>query len=178
MASREQFFQHRNNIEALEKLEREFSNSVIINIVGKNIDKELDAALKKMSFCYYNKNAQFLDAAFMQTSTTSRPATTTTPRVPITKATTTSASKSALENPSETCQASCPEIFSFWNFENSCPAHCVSRNRRESATCEVVERIQNVQMQDGCVANNLRLKVCAGPCNDVRFNFLFNFRFY
>merc|ERR1712037_159620 len=172
---REQFFKHRNNLEAIEKLEGDFLNSVFINIIGQNSDEELDDALKNLSFCYYNKNVQFLDAAFMQTSTTSKPAV-TTPTVAATATTTettkSSTSKPALETPSESCQASCPEIFSFWNFEKSCPAHCVSRNRRESVSCELVEKIQTVQMQDGCVAENLRLKVCSGPCDheDVEFD--------
>ena len=175
MERRKQFFKHRNNLEAIENLEGDFLNSVIINIIGQNPDEELDDALQNLSFCYYNKNVQFLDAAFMQTSTTSKPAV-TTPTVAATATTTettnSSTSKPALETPSESCQASCPEVFSFWNFEKSCPAHCVSRNRRESVSCELVEKIQTVQMQDGCVAENLRLKVCSGPCDDVR-HFIF-----
>jgi hypothetical protein len=158
-------------------LEREFSNSVIINIVGKNTDKELDDALHNLSFCFYNKNVQFLDAAFMQTSTTSIPSEPATTAA-VAESTTRQTASPALETPSESCQASCPEVFSFWNFETSCPAHCVSRNRRESSTCELVEKIQNVEMQDGCVAENLRLKVCAGICNDVRLFLLSFFIFH
>ena len=42
MERREQFFKHRNNLEAIEKLEGDFLNSVIINNIGQNPDEELD----------------------------------------------------------------------------------------------------------------------------------------